>query len=914
MNQRTAGGLTLLDCAKSAAEHFVKVRQRDSAAKGDTYMLVTCEDGPGGVQALDRHPYANFTSVLKSMTASDMSILGPAIKRALDVLNLQKLAVASDQYGEGYCPQHLEPAMLVLLTDGTELTSLDGVAEGLSLPMGQTLGSELTVQPFRWDQRLYTAFMRMPAVMAAGVSASAHANSGAAAMTEVPGADHPIASMCEVTGGRCYTVGSLRALLQCMESLVQRAAPAAVASFDRMTPPGPEAATLPALSEATFAACQHRSLSIRPSNMLGRWPIPEAFRPEPTMTVLPARQAQPCISYLPVDVEPYVPSGFPVDVFEVEACPILGFMMSGTRKGAPDSFAWQVYMQNSKGDSGPGDPFGFLRLKRGGTALALHLLPYNYPTLFRLLEQFQAMPPGGKRNPAPQWRTELERYFAGVPAYYYAQLKWTLSKFGIPVQLMADVRDGGLSFAVTSYLKRLQQQAKQELERLAASCAQLAAGSRPRLGSLPHRQGWQSKAGAAAGSKAAGRGLEAAAGPCRSAFDIPRRSLLEHVAQMTGDLRAVLASLSGTQRAQSRAAGRLSTAEDVAKHSVPVASMGDYLEAAAKHAPLRDAFMDDEERIRQQRIAFGNPYKRLNSPGGSALADVNLGLDEANEAQALDIGFGLNGRPQVQRRRRSASPAREAQQATSVSRASGPDQPKGKAAGPAWINAIPPTKPINVEDAALADAKWAAMMKQQNPAKRKHVLPAKPAKRAKLAAVQAAAAKPGSAPTPPATAATAAANAVTGPKAGQPLGGAAPADIPFPGPDPAEPGAVQRASAGKPAEPSVKDSAEGPAEPSTAAAGLAAGAAQGARIISAESPARKRARLRRMPSEADMERLLQPLRLLRQHREGVVDTSQQLLAALQQSDFPGDPVAWACDLAHLAAQQHKPALVQILAG
>jgi len=80
MNQRATGGLTLLDCAKSAAEHFIKVRpappcrgaglrecarpdgnprggqvrQRDPANRSDVYALVTCEDGPAAVKAFDR--------------------------------------------------------------------------------------------------------------------------------------------------------------------------------------------------------------------------------------------------------------------------------------------------------------------------------------------------------------------------------------------------------------------------------------------------------------------------------------------------------------------------------------------------------------------------------------------------------------------------------------------------------------------------------------------------------------------------------------------------------------------------------------------------------------------------------------------------------------------------------------------
>jgi hypothetical protein len=45
MNQRSAQGITLLDCAKAAVEHFVKIRGRDPATRNDRYFLVTCEEG-----------------------------------------------------------------------------------------------------------------------------------------------------------------------------------------------------------------------------------------------------------------------------------------------------------------------------------------------------------------------------------------------------------------------------------------------------------------------------------------------------------------------------------------------------------------------------------------------------------------------------------------------------------------------------------------------------------------------------------------------------------------------------------------------------------------------------------------------------------------------------------------------------
>jgi hypothetical protein len=49
----------------------------------------------------------------------------------------------------------------------------------------------------------------------------------------------------------------------------------------------------------------------------------------------------------------------------------------------PLCLATQVFVENSRGDKTLGHPFGFLRLKRGASVVCLHLLPYNYPVLFR---------------------------------------------------------------------------------------------------------------------------------------------------------------------------------------------------------------------------------------------------------------------------------------------------------------------------------------------------------------------------------------------------------------------------------------------------------------------------------------------------------------------------------------------------
>ena len=212
--------------------------------------------GPG------RHPWTGFLAALKGAAACDVTRLGAALKRALDALHLQRLAAGTDAWGLGYQPAGVEPTVLLLLTDGTELTSLEGVAEArgpftmglahppwalpieegqirfrgravwasgqahmlsvstrtanphgsqrnwshrvdgaqaLVLPPGPTLGSELAAAPYRWDQRLFGALLRMPALDAAGAPAiSLGSGAAAAAAAEVPATESTVAALCEV--------------------------------------------------------------------------------------------------------------------------------------------------------------------------------------------------------------------------------------------------------------------------------------------------------------------------------------------------------------------------------------------------------------------------------------------------------------------------------------------------------------------------------------------------------------------------------------------------------------------------------------------------------------------------------------------------------------------------------------------
>ena len=88
---------------------------------------------------------------------------------------------------------------------------------------GSSPGCELTREPFRWDQRLFSLVLRMSG-QPAGDRDAGH----------VPSDHSPIDAMCEVTGGRSYCITTHRMLHQCIDSLVQKVQAGVVIHFEKV--------------------------------------------------------------------------------------------------------------------------------------------------------------------------------------------------------------------------------------------------------------------------------------------------------------------------------------------------------------------------------------------------------------------------------------------------------------------------------------------------------------------------------------------------------------------------------------------------------------------------------------------------------------------------------------------------------
>nr|XP_020825633.1 integrator complex subunit 6 isoform X3 [Phascolarctos cinereus] len=407
MNQRSHLGTTYLDTAKGAVETFMKLRARDPASRGDRYMLVTFEEPPYAIKAGWKENHATFMNELKNLQAEGLTTLGQSLRTAFDLLNLNRLVTGIDNYGQGRNPFFLEPAIIITITDGSKLTTTSGVQEELHLPLNSPLpGSELTKEPFRWDQRLFALVLRLPGTMAVESEQ----------LTGVPLDDSAITPMCEVTG----------------DGQTELSRP---------------------FGSQPWHSC-HKLIYVRPNPKtgvpIGHWPVPESFWPDQNSPTLPPRTSHPVVKFSCTDCEPMVIDKLPFDKYELEPSPLTQFILE---RKSPQT-CWQVYVSNSAKYSELGHPFGYLKASTALNCVNLFVMPYNYPVLLPLLDDLFKV---HKAKPTIKWRQSFESYLKTMPPYYLGPLKKAVRMMGAP-NLIADSVEYGLSYSVISYLKKLSQQ------------------------------------------------------------------------------------------------------------------------------------------------------------------------------------------------------------------------------------------------------------------------------------------------------------------------------------------------------------------------------------------------------------------------------------------------------------------------
>lgn len=653
MNQRAylGGRPTLLDVAKGAVETFVKVRQRSPESRGDRYMLLTFEEPPANIKAGWKENLATFINELKNLQCLGLTTMGPALKHAFDVLNINRMQTGIDTYGQGRSPFYLEPSVIVVITDGGKLSSNAGIQEDFNLPMNFPIpGSELTREPFRWDQRLFSLVLRLAGTPAIDRDTGL-----------VPSDTSPIDAMCEVTGGRSFCITSQRMLMQCIDSLVQKVQSGVVINFEKIGPDPPpldagaakdgteqpdeitqdvekemdvdgdrngqrwnggsyQTGVTPNQGSSAPQAwhCCRRLIYVprtvaQKGFAVGFWPIPESFRPDPNAPTLPPRSAHPVVKFTCSSHEPMVIDNLPFDKYELEPSPLTQFILARKQP----TVCWQVFVANSACKNAEvSNPFGYLKASTNLTCVNLFVLPYNYPVLLPLLDDLFKV---HRCKPTPEWKVAFQLYLDRMPSYYVVPLRRALTKMGASAPLLQsvipDTQDNSLSFSVLNYLKRLKNQAKIEFEKLCADVINKASSNNaqkiaesvrvmprsPLKKDLTTHPCLQDKFTALRdqlnefGGFVVGlsRGRhKTQAHTYRNPFDIQRRDLLDQVVRMRANF--LQPSLAHT---------RLVDEDSV--HSMPVAQMGNYQEYLKRMTPqLREI---ESQPVRQHM--FGNPFK-----------------------------------------------------------------------------------------------------------------------------------------------------------------------------------------------------------------------------------------------------------------------------------------------------------------
>eukprot|EP00088_Acartia_fossae_P009653 TRINITY_DN1470_c0_g1_i11.p1 TRINITY_DN1470_c0_g1~~TRINITY_DN1470_c0_g1_i11.p1 ORF type:complete len:1068 (-),score=228.93 TRINITY_DN1470_c0_g1_i11:1485-4688(-) len=671
MNQRAYvnGRKTLLDVAKEAVEVFVKQRQKSTESRGDRYMLLTFDEFPRNIKAGWKENLTTFMAELKNLEASGMTTLGSALKAVFDTLNINRMQSGIDMYGQGRYPYYLEPAVIVVVTDGGKLTTAGTVQRDLILPMGSTgtmggmagvPGAELTREPFRWDQRLYALVLRMAGhpPMSGSAGESGHVASDSS----------PVDAMCEVTGGRSYAVTSNRVLHQCIESLVQKLQSGVVIHFEKTgndpplqpgeieEPPDTEKSDVEIIKSSMFRELGTGSRPNTPNQGLtgnqstpptpwhscrkliyvqrsaqkgfavGFWPLPESFWPDVNAIVLPSRSAHPTVKFTCTNQEPMIIDNLPFDKYELEPSPLTLFILGRKQP----NYCWQVFIQGSTKMGDTGHPFGYLKASTNLLTVNLFVLPYNYPMLLPLLDDLFKL---HRLKPTNEWRTNFHNYLRTMPSYYAGPLRRALTRMGagsLASSLIPENMENSLSYSVLNYLKRLKNQAKQEYDRIVSMTPYKGKFGPDGIKVIPRsqmrrelmenpsiREQLTDFPGYMLGlpEKAATE-----THPLRNPFDISRSALLDQIVRMRSNL---LYGRGGVSH----------VVDEDTRHSLPIAQMGNYQDYLKKQpVPLREL---ESPPVRQHM--FGNPYKTNKN---LMMMTDEVGLGDVDEVQIMNASSG----------------------------------------------------------------------------------------------------------------------------------------------------------------------------------------------------------------------------------------------------------------------------------
>ncbi|KAI1708015.1 integrator complex subunit 6-A [Ditylenchus destructor] len=414
-----------------------------------------------------------------------------SLESALRFVNLNRMQSGIDNYGYGrlpHCPEQVKfPAYF------------------------STIGSEMTVAPYRWDHRLFSIVLRFP---------GHYPNNSAQLMVTPPSTDDSIIqTMCAATGGRSFSIYLHKSLGYCIDTILQRIQytgvlmrlekrgpdppppkqqPPPNENGNGELPNGTSPGQNPAPSSSTIGdAWKSQVVSLlmntRKHQGAGHWPIPESYWPDTKMLVLffvvllvmlhfrtnlPPRDVHPLLCFRCEPHEPMILQNFPFDKYELENCALSQFMVERKEQDV----CWQVFAENSSRSGDLGHPFGYLKLSSNMQSVTLFIMPYNYPMLLPLLD-------GPIKDPklieSSSFRQKFDKYLATIPPYYYSKpivenrytqaisqpLKKALAKIKIAIPALEDFTTQIYNSHIVTLITKMKYHGKELFEK---TCIEVA--------------------------------------------------------------------------------------------------------------------------------------------------------------------------------------------------------------------------------------------------------------------------------------------------------------------------------------------------------------------------------------------------------------------------------------------------------
>lgn len=568
MNRRTPRGLTLLDCAKSAVEHFVRVRARDPSARTDHYLLVTIS----GVCVGWRSSPRAFLEGLKNLKAfGPPGGLASALRRSISLLNAYR-GKGIDSYGHGRKPWFVEPSATIVLTGGGDGRAGESTSfrDTMRAAAAAAPCANLSTMPHRWDQRVFPLVLMIPADRPG--SGKGHAGDDSAPPRRRSTIPALLRTAADTTNGKLLIARSLRGAMRCMETFLAKLRPAVSCRFEiDVGGVGGAPGGAPALSLVRVA----------PVGKPGRrWPIPESYLPDPSLGSLPLRDPHPTL--VVATNRPLAPRdvlldgasvgtgggvGLAPDFYEVDpTAPVCGMI--------PEGPMLPLFVRGSAGGSGAGKPFGFIQKDAKRKHVRMALLPYDFTTLAKLLVELAgAGSDGAIRPPSAAWLARASAYLNSAPQYTRKPILLLLRQHGVAPRDIKSDASATLSVAVQMSIEKMMRSG-------APFSAMEPADVRP--------------------------------------ADIAREGC------SVAELKALAARIEGRLLASLPPGSRFFPHEiPVAartKHALPIADMGDYMRVLRSKRVLRDPLSDDlsaNGAAARLRVNFGSRYRR---PGGSSRA------------------------------------------------------------------------------------------------------------------------------------------------------------------------------------------------------------------------------------------------------------------------------------------------------